>query len=111
MRLDINTPIGAATAVVLLSVIALTVIHRGFMGPKAVDLMGQQNIECKGQPLEVDYPYHGGFLDPHACKIQCEDGILRYIVYTNGKATQCDTTPGECLDWGEDHGFTCVIPE
>lgn len=64
---------------------------------------------CKGEPIIAGYPYQGGLLDPHACKVQCEDGRQRYVVYTNGMATQCQEPPG-CLDWGEDNGVTCEPP-
>lgn len=61
---------------------------------------------CEGVPLEVDYPFHGGMNPPHACKPQCDDDVQRYILYSNGMATQCQLLPG-CLDWGEDQGVTC----
>lgn len=64
---------------------------------------------CEGQPIAVDYPYYGGMLGPHACKPQCDDGKQRFVLYSNGKATQCGKTPG-CLDWGEDQGVTCIPP-
>ena len=62
---------------------------------------------CAGEPIVVDYPYDGAFLEPWECQIQCEDKVQRHILYKNGKATQCEKLPG-CLDWGEDHGETCV---
>lgn len=63
---------------------------------------------CEGQPIHVDYAYDGGMVQPHACAEQCDDQVLRYIVYTDGEATQCAPLPG-CSDWGEDMGITCVI--
>jgi hypothetical protein len=60
---------------------------------------------CIGQPIVVDYAY-SGWLEPHACAVQCEDDKPRFILYTDGKATQCQTPPG-CNDWGEDKGILC----
>lgn len=65
---------------------------------------------CKGEPIYVDYPYETGYLEPWACKVQCDDQQRRYIVYSNGKTTQCEKLPG-CRDWGEDHGETCKRPD
>ena len=109
-NLDFQTPFGKLAAVVIVAIVAMVVVERGVRGPSAGEHIPKHNKECEGEPLEVDYPYHGGLLDPHACAVQCDDQIQRYIVYTNGKATQCQRLPG-CLDWGEDHGVTCVIPE
>ena len=67
----------------------------------------KKDTMCKGEPIFVDYPYSGEFLDPWECKVQCDDGIQRYIYYSNGLATQCQDLPG-CNDWGEDHGETCT---
>ncbi len=64
---------------------------------------------CVGEPIAIDYPYEGMSVDPHTCKVQCEDGKQRYILYTNGKATPCERVPG-CLDYGEDRGITCTPP-
>lgn len=65
--------------------------------------------DCIGTPVYVTYPYAGGMLDPWECKVQCTDRVQRYIVYTNGKATNCEPVPG-CTDQGEDQGLTCTIP-
>ena len=62
---------------------------------------------CTGEPITVTYAYSGTVAEPHACAPQCTDGKPRYILYVNGKATQCETPPG-CNDWGEDHGITCT---
>jgi len=64
---------------------------------------------CLGDPIEVDYAYTGTVADPWTCQVQCEDDVPRYILYTNGRATQCETPPG-CNDYGEDHGITCQPP-
>ena len=61
---------------------------------------------CSGEPILVDYPYEGKWIEPHACAVQCEDEVQRYVYYTNNLATQCERLPG-CNDWGEDHGITC----
>jgi hypothetical protein len=64
---------------------------------------------CIGEPLVVDFPYLGTVNEPWTCKVQCEDGKRRYILYSNGKATQCQDPPG-CNDTGEDTGVTCIPP-
>lgn len=64
---------------------------------------------CVGQPIVVDYDFGGSFMEPHACAVQCDDDKPRYILYKNGKATQCETPPG-CNDYGEDRGVTCEVP-
>jgi hypothetical protein len=69
----------------------------------------EPTAECKGDPITVEYPFNGTMVEPHACKPQCADGKQRYILYTNGVATQCSDPPS-CLDWGEDHGETCIVP-
>lgn len=63
---------------------------------------------CLGTPIVVDYAFTGGYLEPWACESQCDDNKQHYIVYSNGKATQCEPPPG-CNDWGEDTGVTCRI--
>lgn len=65
---------------------------------------------CTGEPIVVSYAFDGGISSPHECKVQCEDQKPRYILYSNGIATQCEELPG-CNDWGEDHGVTCLVPE
>ncbi len=62
--------------------------------------------ECIGEPIVVSYAYTG-WNKPHACAPQCKDDRPRYILYTDGRATQCETPPG-CNDWGEDKGVTCT---
>lgn len=66
-------------------------------------------VPCKGTPIKVDFAYTGGVNDPWTCKPQCDDDKPRYILYSNGKATQCETPPG-CNDTGEDNGVTCTVP-
>ena len=89
--------------------VLVIVVVQSFIRPKFTQSAPAMNAECVGVALAVDYPFQGGFLDPHACKPQCDDGKQRYIVYNNGKATQCQILPG-CLDWGEDRGVTCTPP-
>lgn len=66
--------------------------------------------DCVGEPIEVPYAYTGSPVDPWSCQPQCEDDEPRYLLYTNGVATQCQEPPG-CFDSGEDNGVTCRIPE
>ena len=73
--------------------------------PKVV----QPEEVCVGDPLAVDFAYTGGVNEPWTCKVQCDDKRQRYILYTNGKATQCELLPG-CNDHGEDFGITCSVP-
>ena len=61
---------------------------------------------CIGDPIPVEYAY-GGWMEPHACAVQCDDDKPRYILYSDGKAAQCQTPPG-CNDEGEDRGVLCV---
>lgn len=63
-------------------------------------------IPCRGEPIRVDFAYSGTINDPWTCKEQCDDDKPRYILYTNGKATQCGDPPS-CFDAGEDSGTTC----
>lgn len=109
-RIDIETPYGKAV-VALIAAIGIILVHQAVIA----DHTGKQfkpepNSPCEGTPIRVDYPYHGGMLQPHACKPQCDDKEQHYVLYENGKATQCQKLPG-CLDWGEDQGVTCVPPE
>ena len=60
---------------------------------------------CVGEPIPVDYAF-SGWLEPHACAVQCDDDKPRYVLYSDGKATQCEAPPG-CNDEGEDNGVLC----
>lgn len=64
---------------------------------------------CVGRPIAVDYEF-SGWLQPHECAVQCADDEPRYILYTDGRATQCQTPPG-CNDEGEDKGIFCEPTE
>ncbi len=66
-------------------------------------------VPCLGTPINVDFAYNGTVNEPWSCQEQCEDDQPRYLLYTNGKATQCQVPPG-CNDTGEDTGVTCVPP-
>lgn len=88
-------------------VILLLLMHRAFLWEPNVPPPPPPK-DCEGRPLYVEYAYESGNKDPHACAIQCEDDIQRYLVYSDGFATQCEMLPG-CLDWGEDRGVTCTI--
>lgn len=76
---------------------------------KKVEITEQEQEDCMGEPLHVPYAYTGNVVEPWSCKPQCDDGRQRYLVYTNGVATQCEELPG-CNDSGEDHGVTCRMP-
>ena|SRR3989338_11095309 len=73
-------------------------------------MVPKPTTNCVGEPIFVPYPYEGAPVDPHSCKIQCEDGKQRHLVYTNDIGTPCQTVPG-CLDEGEDNGVTCRPPQ
>lgn len=64
---------------------------------------------CVGTPIYVNAEYNGSTVNEWSCQPQCDDKIQRYLVYTNGVATPCDTLPG-CFDYGEDNGVTCIPP-
>jgi hypothetical protein len=65
--------------------------------------------QCEGEPIVVDFRYDGAINEPWTCRVQCDDKKPRYVLYTNGVATQCETPPG-CNDYGEDNGITCTPP-
>ena len=75
--------------------------------PNVAVLPPPEPVRCEGEPIQVDYPFEGGFMDPHECIVQCRDQKQRYILYDDGMATQCEFLPG-CNDWGEDRGITCM---
>lgn len=65
---------------------------------------------CKGESIEVDYAYPEGGDSPNECMKQCLAGAPRYILYPDGRATQCALLPG-CGDWGESRDIFCVPQE
>lgn len=93
------------TLVVMLLIVAMQSHLRPVIRPKLDPIQGE---DCIGTPIKVDYSYAGVEASPHECKSQCTDGIIRYILYSDGQATQCETLPG-CSDWGEDNGVTCHV--
>lgn len=66
-------------------------------------------VDCRGAAIPLNQPYLGVPIEPWTCKIQCDDGKPRFILYSNGKATQCDTPPA-CFDSGEDNNIECKPP-
>lgn len=76
--------------------------------PSDTDVI-RQGAPCEGDPIPVSYPYANGMAAPHECLVQCREGGRRYILYSDGVGTQCQTPPG-CSDWGEDNGVTCIPP-
>lgn len=93
-------------AVLLIVVVVQALIPREYVPEEREPVQEQA---CVGTPIRVDYAFNGGYLDPWACEVQCQDGQPRYVLYSNGRATQCETPPG-CNDYGEDNGITCVPP-
>jgi hypothetical protein len=98
--------IGGTLAVLLLVVAVQSVVPRTYVPREKEPVV---ETACKGTPIKVDFAYTGGVNDPWTCKVQCDDDQPRYILYSNGKATQCETPPG-CNDTGEDSGVTCMVP-
>lgn len=92
----------------MLMVVAVEAVVPSKYEPKPQDL--EPKTQCVGEPIVVDEPYNGGVLEPWTCRVQCDGDVPRYILYSNGMATQCETPPG-CNDRGEDLGETCQVPE
>ncbi len=96
----------------LCTLILLTVAIQAFFPAQYVSVPQVPKtpvIACAGAPIVVDFPFTGGVNEPWTCKVQCDDDEPRYILYTNGKATQCEIPPG-CNDTGEDSNITCTPP-
>lgn len=93
--------------ILLLIVVAQSVIPSQYV-PQEREPVEEQ--ACIGTPIRVEYAFNGGYLDPWACEEQCGSDQPRYVLYSNGKATQCETPPG-CNDFGEDNGITCIPPD
>ena len=105
--LNVDTPHGKAFAL-LIVVIAGVLLYQSLIADSSKqEFKPEPDQACEGTPIAVDYPFYGGMLQPHACQQQCEDHVQHYVLYSNGKATQCQRLPG-CLDWGEDQGVTCI---
>jgi len=92
---------------VLLLVVAVQALVPSDYVPEPKEPVTEQ--PCTGIPITVDYAFTGGYLEPWACQQQCGTTQQRYVLYTNGKATQCEMLPG-CNDFGEDNGQTCTPP-
>lgn len=95
--------------VVFFLILILLIVFRQSLSRSSLRLNDLTPPVCEGSPLAVPYPYVGGFLEPHACAVQCQDGQQRYLMYSNGFATQCEKLPG-CRDLGEDRGVICIPP-
>lgn len=104
--LPYRKPILALFGVIILLLLLQAMFPRQ---AKPFDITATAEEDCEGEALSVPYEYTGGVVEPWSCQVQCQDQKLRYLVYTNGVATQCEPLPG-CNDWGEDRGVTCKIP-
>ncbi len=101
---DITTPrlVGVLCGLMLAVVIVEAVFPPAHPIPPPTPPEGS----CIGEPIVAQYEY-SGWLKPHECKVQCQDDEPRYILYTDGRATQCQAPPG-CNDEGEDKGVFCI---
>jgi hypothetical protein len=104
--LPFRRPVLAVFGIIILLLVLQALFPRQ---AKPVDLNEMAEEDCVGDPLPIPYEYTGNVVDPWSCQVQCTDQKRRYLVYTNGVATQCEELPG-CNDWGEDRGQTCRIP-
>lgn len=104
---DSRTIFGKAVLATIGAILGVLVAYSFFVRDDLNAFKPKQDETCLGTPIMVDTPYYGGMLPPHACAPQCDDNIQHYLLYSNGKATQCQILPG-CLDWGEDQGVTCI---
>ena len=102
MKFNVPTVVGVVCALMLCVVVVQAVTDPA--PPTAPP--PEPETTCVGTPISVTYAY-AGWSKPHECAVQCEDDKPRYILYSDGRATQCETPPG-CNDWGEDKGVTCV---
>ena len=100
--------VGLVLGIIVLVVVAQAILPER-IPPPAPPTPPAQQATCIGTPIKVSYAYTGGYIQDHACLPQCADNKPRYVLYTNGEATQCETPPG-CNDTGEDTGVTCVLP-
>ncbi len=90
--------------------IFLILIYQGLRVARIPAVTPQEpETACTGEPIVVDFPYLGTVNDPWTCQVQCGDQKQRFILYSNGKATECEELPG-CNDRGEDSGITCTPP-
>lgn len=95
------------TAVVsILGILLILTIVQSVVPKQYVPEEPEEMEPCVGQPIFVDFEYNGMVNEPWSCEEQCNDHQPRYILYSNNRATQCETPPG-CNDYGEDRGVTC----
>lgn len=105
MRLAERVTIGLL--VVILGVTGALALTRQGRIQHARDLPKPPEEACVGEPIYVDADYEGAPVEPHSCLPACADNKPRYLLYRNGKATQCGLAP-KCFDDGEDKGMTCA---
>ncbi len=105
--MELTTPrlVGAVCALMFVVVAVQAAFPAGVPVPPPP---GEPEVECVGESIPVDYTF-AGWNEPHACAVQCEDDEPRYILYSDGQATQCEPPPG-CNDLGEDKGILCRPP-
>jgi len=111
MALPKESP-GTKIAVLALALVSVYLVVQALAAPEERTRTPQYPHAgelCMGESIMVDYPYGGGLLGPHECKVQCGTDQRYYILYTNGQATQCEPLPG-CSDWGEDNSILCEPP-
>jgi len=104
---------GFATAI--LGIVLVVLIFQSVSGHDVPQPnLANPDAPCVGQPIVVNYPFphpeDADFENPWECQVQCADKVQRYILYSNGRATQCSKVPG-CLDQGEDNWATCTPPQ
>lgn len=101
----------ASIAALGLMAVALLIVvwQQTHPAPEPTVAFDEPAVPCVGSPIAVAYAFKGNPEGPWECRVQCDDDQPRYILYTNGVATQCDTPPS-CNDRGEDDGVTCEPP-
>lgn len=104
-------PDAGMTALCVMALLLLTVAwQQTHPAPEPTVTFDARGVPCIGSPIAVTYPFKGNPEGPWECRVQCDDRQPRYILYSNGIATQCDVPPA-CNDRGEDDGVTCEPPE
>lgn len=104
-----HTLVGVFLGLVLLLLFVTTIQRINVDDAKPTPVAQSKKVPCKGEPIFVDENYYGDTLEPHSCAEQCNNNKQRYLLYKNGRATQCETPPG-CNDIGEDKGIECLPP-
>lgn len=100
--------LGALT-VIFIVVLFQVILPERPLPPPEPSAPALSTTPCRGEPIAVNFAFTGTIHEDWTCKIQCTDRKLRYILYSNGIATQCEELPG-CNDYGEDHNITCAPP-